>query len=240
MKKNLFLNLLVLCIIIIIFLYQPVMINITNQEINSETKEKLVRYSRDPLIEETKEINLEDISKDNRAEEVNKNDINLNNQNNYNFLKISGNIDEENIEYAKSEIELLPNSLIETFSKNGWNIFITTENINQKYFGGKYDNVMGVTITAKNEIYIQNRKKSIQNSIVHEFGHFLDCINDFPSLNEEFSEIYNEEASTFKSRISNSSCVRDEMEFFAHTFYYLIKDSSKCTPRAAEYVQRYM
>ena len=293
MKKKSFLSLLVFCIIIIFFLYQLVMINTKNQGINSETKEELVRYSREPLVEETKEIksnnnennkveekSLNDEIETNKAEEVNLNDeveinkteeeslnneveINkteeesLNNEvetietkkvnqkilskeSNYSFLKISGNIDEENIRYAENEIKLIPSSLIATFSNDGWNIFITNENINQKYFGGSYDNVMGVTITGTNEIYIQNRKNSIQQSIVHEFGHFVDCINDFPSLNEEFSEIYNEEASTFKSRISNSSCVRDEMEFFAHTFYYLIKDSSKCTPRAAEYVQRYM
>ena len=83
MEKKLFLSLLDFCIIITFFLYQLVMVNTTKQGINSETKEELVRYSRGPLVEETKEIksnenneeeNLNDEIETNKAEEVNLND----------------------------------------------------------------------------------------------------------------------------------------------------------------------
>ena len=158
----------------------------------------------------------------------------------YSFLLSSENVSEGNVKTAEYELDTLPQKMINAFKNNNWTITISNENISAKYFNGSYGNVKGVTLTAYNKIIIQNRTTSIQTSIVHEMGHFLDWYFNFPSLSTEFKNIYNAEVNTFKSRIPNSSCVSNEMEFFAHTFYYIIKDSSKCTPMALEYVRNYL
>ena len=158
----------------------------------------------------------------------------------YSFLTTDGSVSNENIRTAEREIVSIPQSMLNAFTTEGWRMEVSNENISAKYFGGAYGNVMGVTITEARVIVIQNRESSIQSSIIHEFGHYIDIHFSFPSLSDEFTEIFYAEAPTFKSRIPNSSCVRNEMEFFAHTFYYLMKDPSKCTPRATEFVQRYM
>lgn len=159
---------------------------------------------------------------------------------NYSFLIISENVSAENAKLAERELSRIPQNMLNAFMNDGWTMNVSNENIAQKYFGGAYSNVMGVTITDAKVIAIQNREKSIRSAVVHEFGHYIDCKFDFPSTSDEFYAIYEEEAPTFKSRIPNSGCVSNELEFFAHTFYYLITDPSKCTPRATEFVQRYM
>ncbi len=159
---------------------------------------------------------------------------------NYGFLILPEQVPLEILQTAESEINKLPPNVVNAFSSNGWTINITNENIASKYFGGAYSNVLGATKTDSKQIIIQNKKSCVRESVVHEMGHFVDWYFDFPSLSDEFWEIYNQEVDTFKSRISNSSSVRNEMEFFAHTFYYLIKDPSKCTPMATQYVQNYI
>ena len=158
----------------------------------------------------------------------------------YSFLTTDGEIEKESIIVAEKEISRIPQNMLNIFEAEGWRIEISNANISAKYFGGRYGNVMGVTITDQHVIVIQNRTSSIQSSIIHEFGHYIDTRFDFPSLSDEFWEIYLQEVDTFISRIPNSSSVRDEMEFFASTFYYMMKDPSKCTPRATEFVQRYI
>lgn len=158
----------------------------------------------------------------------------------YSFLTTDGEIPNESIITAEGEVSRIPQNMLNAFATEGWRIEISNANISAKYFGGRYGNVMGVTITDQHVIVIQNRTSSIQSSIIHEFGHYIDTRFDFPSLSDEFWEIYLQEVDTFISRIPNSSSVRDEMEFFASTFYYMMKDPSKCTPRATEFVQRYI
>ncbi len=155
-------------------------------------------------------------------------------------MKISENIPTENIKAVENEISRLPKKIIDAFYKTNWSISITNEDISKKYFNGVYNNVRGVTVTGSKMIIIQNKINSIQASVIHEYGHYLDWYSNFPSSSQEFKKIYNEEVSTFKAQIPNASCVSNEREFFAHAFYYTIKDASKCTPKALNFVQTYV
>lgn len=184
-----------------------------------------------------------------KEENINTVNSNVNNSNampiepiksNYSFLLMPENATSDILKTAESEISRLPQNVLNSFINDGWTINITNDNIASKYFGGSYSNVMGATKMDAKQIIIQNKKSCVQASIIHEMGHFIDNYFDYPSLSDEFWEIYNSEIDTFRSRIPNSSAIRDELEFFAHTFYYSVKDPSKCTPMALQFVENYV
>ena len=150
--------------------------------------------------------------------------------------EIKGNVDPYYLNLLNSELNKLPVNALNRFKNSGWHIYVTDENIAKTVFNGKYKSVQGVTVYSDRTILIEARESAIRESTIHEFGHFIDYMKGFISDSDEFKKIYNEEVNTFKSRIPNSSCVRDEQEFFAETLYYLYSNPSKCTSKAYVYV----
>lgn len=160
-------------------------------------------------------------------------------------VKQIGNVDPANISIVEDELFLLPDGLLEYFITDGWEIYVTDEDIAEVYFNGKYKSVMEATIYSKKWIVIENREEAVLSSPLHAFGHYLDYINgspvyseaDLPSSSDEFKAITDEEMEIFKSNIPNSSCVRNTQEFYAETFYYYLTCPSKCTPEAFEFMK---
>lgn len=161
-------------------------------------------------------------------------------------IQIIGKVDQENIRIIEEQLKLLPVELVDAFLKdeNHWNFYITDEDIRDKYYAGKGSRCMGVTVYDYHQIEVENRADAAENAPIHEMGHFLDYeirktmnMNQYPSLTPEFIQIYEKEANQFMTNIENGGCVSNSREFFAETFYYYVKDSSKCTPEAAEYIQ---
>lgn len=148
-----------------------------------------------------------------------------------------GNVDIYYLNMLNKELNKLPKSVLNSFKRNGWHIYVTNENIAKTVFNGRYKSVQGVTIYKDQVILIEAREAAIKESTIHEFGHYVDYITGFETDEKKFEKIYDEEVETFKSRIINSSCVRDEQEFFAETLYYMYKNPSKCTPQALEFVK---
>lgn len=150
--------------------------------------------------------------------------------------KAKGNISIENLNLLNSELNKLPKSLLNTFVNSGWNIYVTDEDINNNYFGGRFYKVQGATVYTEKNILITNTEKSIKEATIHEFGHFVDYNFDVTSDDEEFHRIYNEEIYEFMGRISNTECVSNEKEYFAESFYYMYIDSSKVMPQTYNYL----
>lgn len=149
-------------------------------------------------------------------------------------------VEQESINKLNTQLNRLPSNIRNRFVEAGWHIYVTNEDLNQKYYGGKYNFVEGVTDYNNKVIYIANTDKSIRESVIHEMGHFIDSYRDYDSLSESFELIYNEEVELFKSGITNSSCVRNEMEFFAESIYYFYGDSSKVTPMMKSYIESFI
>ena len=147
-------------------------------------------------------------------------------------------VDQYYINRVNSYLAYVPENVKVHFTNNGWHIYVTQMNLASTYFP-QYNSVQGCTMYGEARIYIEDRDSAV-SSVVHEMGHYIDHVTGYPSLSAEFADIYNAEVATFKAGIPNSSSVRDQMEFFAETFHYLCLDSSKCTPRAAEFVSRYV
>jgi uncharacterized protein YraI len=141
---------------------------------------------------------------------------------------------------ANQRLALVPENIKASFVNNGWHLYVTGENIAQTYFGGAYSSVRGATSTDGKFIVVETRSEAVKTAPIHELGHYLDCTTGWPSTTAEFTDIYNAEIGTFKSQITNAGAVRNQQEFFAEIFYYVVTDGSKCTPRAKEFVQRYI
>ena len=150
-----------------------------------------------------------------------------------------GNISDSLINVAYEELSLIPDNLQDLFVTSSWHLVISTDNLSKIYFNNKYKSVLGLTDYETSSIILEAKEKSIRESLVHEMGHFLDYITGFKTFENEFiNNYYNVEIDEFKSHIKNPGCVRDPQELFAEEFYYMYKDSSKCTPLVLNLIQK--
>lgn len=154
------------------------------------------------------------------------------------LVKKDGKVANTYVDAVNKQLNLLPREILDGFKKRGWNVYVTDRNLAKTYFDGVYGSVRAVTIYAAKVIYIEDRDVAVKSAPTHEFGHYLDFVTGWSSMTPEFEKIYEEEVSTFKKNIPNSSSVRDEQEFFASIFSYMYTDSKKCTPKAKAYVEK--
>jgi hypothetical protein len=157
---------------------------------------------------------------------------------NNDLVEKDGNVADKYVKKVDKQLNKLPDKVVKKFKSSGWTIAVTDKNLAKTYFNGVYSSVRGVTIYSQKTILIEDRDAAVDNSPLHEMGHYVDFISGMASKTSEFKSIYKEECNTFKKNIPNASSVRDEMEFFATIFCYYYKDSAKCTPKAKAYVEQ--
>ena len=154
----------------------------------------------------------------------------------YGIVKTIGNVEQKYVDAVEEIILTLPPVLVNSFIENGWNIYVTTEELAARY-QYRIGSVRGITNYKERRIDIEDREEAVLSAVEHEFGHYLDYVGGVQSLGEEFNQIYREEVEIFKSNIPNPGCVSGPQEFFAETFAWIIVDESKCTPKAKEFVE---
>ena len=137
-----------------------------------------------------------------------------------------GTVDNSNIHIVNSELKKIPESIMEQFQKNGWHIYVTDADINQKFYQGKYSTVLGTTQYADKKIYIANTSQAATESTIHEVGHFVDYSNGFLSDQEKFKELYLSEVRIY-IKAYDAVCVRDRKELFAEVFWQYLTNPSK-------------
>lgn len=168
----------------------------------------------------------------------------------YNIVQTIGNVEQKYVIRTEKQLLNVPPDIVNLFIQNGFTISVTDEDIAKKYYSDveegkeKITKVRATFSFNGKYLILENREDdSVMEGVVeHEFGHYLDKLKGEPSQTDEFKEIYLEEKETFKSRISkiNAGSVTNEKEFFAEIFSYMLLDSSKCTPKAQAYVQRFI
>ena len=93
--------------------------------------------------------------------------------------------------------------------------------------------------------FLDNRKPAVKRRMIHELGHFTDCINGFPRECDEFFEIFELEKSNFVDCMSTGDGheISNTEEYFASVFCNIILNRQNCqeqVPRSYEFVSRYM
>lgn len=153
------------------------------------------------------------------------------------LIKKTSNAEDYVINKINQELEQIPENLYNIL-KAEWKIYITNEDLNEKFFDGKLGYIPGATVWTQKEIYIINNYDKIEMTTLHEIGHAIDCelkINE----KEEWINIYNEEK--ILADFMTNHCKSSVKEYFAESFSSYIKNpkilEEKC-PKTNEYIKQ--
>lgn len=131
-------------------------------------------------------------------------------------------IDTSYSDIINSEVSILPGKLLNSFIDSGWVVEVTDKDIGKMFTNGKFKNVKGLTVYRDRVIYLSSIQKDITDSVLHEFGHWVDMCKGFISDSKEFLSIYDLESDSFVSTF-NVDFYYNNMEMFAEAFYrYLV------------------
>lgn len=154
----------------------------------------------------------------------------------YSYVYLLGEIADNEYEALKTYIDVTYDDcswVMDSLSSNGWEIVLTSADLDMLLFDGSTDGVTGATVFADKTIYIEAGE--YEYCVVHEIGHYLDYINSFVSTQSEFTQIYNEEGSNLSEYGST-----DRLEFFAEVFMYGILEENTTAskvPQAYEFIE---
>ncbi len=119
---------------------------------------------------------------------------------------------------ARRALTDIPQSLLERFAADRWTLYLTSEPLSTYYpehFGG-----VGVTDYEKKAIYVfvyASYTYSAEDTLLHEFGHFLHHTLG-GRFEEEIRQAYEKEKETLAEITRRNYCTVSEREFFAETF----------------------
>lgn len=148
-------------------------------------------------------------------------------------------VDESNMVLAEM-LGYVPSKLLNMFYADHWGIALTTENLSEKYFEGKYTYVRAVTDSQSKTIWLAQNEEAIRLSAIHEMGHYLDIKLGRPNKAQEFNRIWLKERLDFvvvngSPNQAKQSC----SEYFAEAFQETIlhPDSMReHTPQTYQYM----
>lgn len=140
-------------------------------------------------------------------------------------------VSEESVSLIRRQLTALPDDLISDFCNDGWQIIVTSDDLNEEYFDGEYTSVSGVTKYKEKEILVSDEEEAVLSAPMHEFGHWLDHEHEMISTSESFGEVLTEFKKVY-DRTEYGYFPDDEGEYFADAvvFYFLTPDDlqQKC------------
>lgn len=158
------------------------------------------------------------------------------------YIKTEGSIDDELISYLDLKLQCIPENILSLYFNQGGSILLTDKDISKTYYSDyDFGNIIGLHDARKNIVFISNSKYAIDNALIHEFGHVLDSISGWDSMNEYFLNVFNQEKDSFKVKSVDNHYKLNEREFFAEVFqeYILNPDTCKSSaPKAFEFVDK--
>ena len=121
------------------------------------------------------------------------------------------------------ELQSVPKPILERFRAEGWTFAVDTRHLAE--LGRKYRaSCTGATEPREKRIYV-----AASSAVLHEFGHFLDYVLDYPS---ESQGLYEEEAEAAAVFLRDYA-LTGEREYFAEYFACYLRAGND-TERAAE------
>lgn len=159
---------------------------------------------------------------------------------NLKYVQIEGDVSSERSVQVDRLISSIPSNIINRFRAIGGKIIVTSKDIATNYSIG---NRPAGSISAlykyspSNTMYVQGNSKST-NSIIHEFGHFVDEMAGFTKSNGKHSATFGRsEADDFKKDIFPAE--RDAIASYLHS-NYAKSSSTECFAEAFKiYVQNH-
>ena len=150
-----------------------------------------------------------------------------------------GNVSDNLINLAIQQLDTyVPEAVQRVLKNKGWNVYVTTDNIDQKYFFGAYGSVSGVAVanssTKGSFVAVENREKAVLNSVVHELGHAVDYELGYVSKTSEFQRIFSIERSRFVPTvgIDAAHATSSSQEYYASAFDEYFRNPGNLSARA--------
>lgn len=149
------------------------------------------------------------------------------------FIETEGRVSEKTISTFWELYAMLPDSVRESFEADGFKILITKKNLDENYYAGEIDGfINGIFSYQRKTIFLYGTESALKASMLHEFGHYLDWKNGFPSRTEAFKPIYDAEKDVFDSPYINTAT-----EFFAEVFQEMLKGEGEDCPQTVTVLQ---
>lgn len=155
-----------------------------------------------------------------------------------------GNVDAGLLSLAQNYFSKIPRNVVNFLEASEVHIYITDTNLADRFFAGQYSSVMGCTVYAEKNIYIEDRNSAVKSSIIHETGHIIDYLCGWASSSAEFQDCYILEKDSFvevgKQDNNNTSSIS---EFFAEVWNQIVLHPESCrasAPGSYEYVLNVM
>lgn len=148
-------------------------------------------------------------------------------------FKTEGGISNQNKNEIITDINSLPDAVINRFNKEGWTIYFTGYSISDKYYDGPVKgSIAGLTDYNNKIIYISEKDSypTYKHILYHEVGHFVDWCNDRTSSTEDFYDIYQNESKNItvkgKSQRQINHAKSSPEEYYAEAFSKLLLGES--------------
>lgn len=159
----------------------------------------------------------------------------------YSFLFNDG-VSDEKFKFIEETFNSVPENLIKDFEEKGWKAYVTDRDIDSLFFYGDSSS-LGTALFDRKEIWLSNRISS-NDTIVHEFGHYIDGANSDASFKEEFVVLHSEEVNSFSSYHKTASKNYDSpYEYFAEAYSEMILNPEtfkKNCPKTYDYISSYI
>lgn len=152
------------------------------------------------------------------------------------YITIHGTAQKEQIQTLQNEMSLIPKWILDKYKSDGGKVNLSSksmEEIKTQLYGiieePKKDSLFFTQVTAgffclKNkEIWIFSDKDFIEETTLHEFGHYLDYSHGIFSDTEEFKRCYELEKKQFLKVDRKRYHTSIEREYFAACFEKYIK-----------------
>lgn len=134
----------------------------------------------------------------------------------YGFLFNDG-VSAEKFSFVESSFANVPANVLASFTNSGWKIYVSERNLDKLFRFGN-SSILGILMTDRSEIWISNRVKSA-DTVLHEFGHFIDEMNGEPSSTPAFVQAHSEEVSSFASyHKTHKNNYQTAYEYFAESY----------------------
>ncbi len=154
----------------------------------------------------------------------------------YAYVSILGDVTDSEYEAFSEYMDVVvasDSAMVDKFASSGWEVILTSADLDELLFGGRSDGVEGCTYFNAKKIYVHAGEYSY--CVVHEFGHYLDYLNGMVSTTDGFKSVYKSEAANLTAYGQTSPT-----EFFAEVYSYLLLEedtvTTKC-PQAAAAVE---
>lgn len=134
---------------------------------------------------------------------------------------------------------MIPGNLRENFESDGWTMVATSDDFWTAY---GYGRIAALTVYSAQRCYIRADNSRLAVCVAHEFGHYIDQTNGWPSKSDEFIAIYHREKDGFSGYLAvDDHYTSDAQEYFAQVFCQIITapDTADSAPDSFAFVQHF-